>query len=66
MTATITQVVKQFQQEWTMQLEPAAILAACHAIGYTWRDRLLNPVITIQLFFVQVGLQPTSLSPGAK
>lgn len=54
MTATITQVVKQFKQEWTTQLEPAAILAACHAIGYAWRDRLLNPVITIQLFFVQV------------
>ena len=54
MTATITQVVKQFQQKWTTQLEPAAILAACHGVGYTWRDRLLNPVITIQLFFVQV------------
>jgi hypothetical protein len=54
MTATITQVVKQFQQEWTTQLAPAAILGACHRIGYTWRDRLLNPVITIQLFFVHV------------
>jgi hypothetical protein len=54
MTATITQVVKQFQQEWTTQLEPAAILAACHGIDYTWRVRLLNPVLTIQLFFVQV------------
>jgi hypothetical protein len=27
MTGTITQIVKQFQQEWTTQLEPAAILA---------------------------------------
>ena len=29
MTATITQVVKQFQQDWTNQLEPDAILTAC-------------------------------------
>jgi len=25
MTATLTQVVKQFQQDWTAQLEPDAI-----------------------------------------
>jgi hypothetical protein len=54
MSATLTQVVKQFQQEWTTQIEPAAILAACHGMGYTWRDRLLNPVLTMELFFVQV------------
>lgn len=54
MIATITQVVTQFQHEWTTQLEPAAILAACHGVGSTWRNRILNPVITMQLFFVQV------------
>lgn len=54
MPATLTQVVKQFQQEWTTQLEPDAILTACQAVGYTWRERCLDPVTTIQLFFVQV------------
>lgn len=54
MPATLTQVVKQFGQEWTLQLEPAAILKACHGIGYEWRDRCLDPVTTTQLFFVQV------------
>ena len=54
MPATLTQVVNQFQQEWTTQLEPEMILRACHETGYKWRDRCLDPVTTTQLFFVQV------------
>ena len=54
MTATITQVVKQFQQDWTGQLEPEAILAACRGVAYRWRERTLDPVTTIQVFFVQM------------
>ena len=54
MPATISHVVKQFQQDWTRQLEPEAIRSACHDIGYQWRPRLLDPVVTIQLFFVQI------------
>ncbi len=47
-------MVKQFQQEWTTQLEPDAILRAGHDVGYEWRGRCLDPVTTTQLFFVQV------------
>ena len=54
MPTTLTQVVKQFQQDWTTQLEPDAILTACQEVGYVWRDRCLDPVTTTQLFFVQV------------
>ena len=54
MLAPLTQVVKQFQQEWTTQLEPDAILRACHDVNYEWRDRCLDPVTTTQMFFVQV------------
>ena len=54
MTATITQVVKQVQQDWTSQLEPDAILAACRGAAYRWRERTLAPVTTIQLFCVQI------------
>jgi hypothetical protein len=54
MTATITRVVKQFQQEWTSQLEPDAILTACRSIAYRWRERTLDPVTTTQVFFVQM------------
>ena len=54
MTATLTQVVKQFQQDWTGQLEPDAILRACRDVAYRWRERMLDPVTTSQLFFVQI------------
>jgi Transposase DDE domain len=54
MPATLTQVVKQFQQDWTSQLEPEAILAACRGVAYRWRERILDPVTTIHLFFVQI------------
>jgi hypothetical protein len=33
MTATLTQVIKQFPQDWTSQLEPEAILTACRSIA---------------------------------
>src|SRR5712691_13046689 len=54
MTATITQVVKQFQQDWTGQLEPDALLTACRGVASRWRERTLDPVTTTQLFFVQI------------
>jgi hypothetical protein len=54
MTATLTQVVKQFQQDWTSQLEPEAILTACRDGAYRWRERTLDPVTTIELFCVQI------------
>ena len=54
MPATITHVVKQFQQQWTDQLAPEAILTACRGVAYRWRERSLNPVTTIQLFLVQI------------
>ena len=54
MTLTMTEVVKQFKQDWTTRLEPAAILMTCRRVGYSWRDRCLDPVVTIHLFFVQI------------
>ena len=54
MAHTITDVLKQFKRDWTKQLEPDAIRAACTDVGHRWRDRILDPVTTIQLFFLQV------------
>ena len=54
MVPSIAEVVRQFKQEWTNQLEPQAIEDACREAGLTWRDTLLNPVMTVQLFFLQV------------
>ena len=54
MTINITDVVRQFKADWTSQLEPAAIIAACHESNHRWRNRTLSPVVTLQMFFVQV------------
>lgn len=54
MAGTITDVVKQFKNDWTSLLEPAAIRSSCRVVGYRWRERLLDPVVTLQLFLVQV------------
>jgi hypothetical protein len=54
MAGTISNVVKQFKRDWTSQLEPSAILAACQEAGHEFRDRVLSPVVTIQCFFVQI------------
>src|SRR4029450_9506171 len=38
-----------------MLLQSEAILTVCREIGYTaWRDRLLTPVTTMQLFLLQI------------
>jgi hypothetical protein len=55
MIPKVTTVLQRFKTEWAAQLQPEAISAACEAVGYTmWRDRLLNPVITVQLFLLQI------------
>jgi Transposase DDE domain len=55
MVPSITTVLMRFKTDWAAQLQPDAIKAACQEAGYTsWRDRLLTPVTTIQLFLLQI------------
>ena len=55
MVASVTAVLSRFTTEWATQLQPEAIIGACEEAGYTsWRDRVLTPVTTIQLFLVQI------------
>ena len=63
MTVTLTQVVKQFQQDWPTQLAPEAIRTACRDAAYRWRERTRDPVTTIQLFFVQMLHGNTACTP---
>jgi hypothetical protein len=54
MVASVTAVLSRFKTEWTTQLQPEAIIGAHEEAGYTsWRDRVLTPVTTIQLFLLQ-------------
>jgi hypothetical protein len=55
MVSSITTILQRFTGEWATLLQPDAILAVCSEIGYTeWRDRVLTPVTTMQLFLLQI------------
>jgi hypothetical protein len=51
---SIADVLRRFKQNWTEELAADAIAQACRDAGMTWYESALNPVVTIQLFFVQV------------
>ncbi len=55
MVPHITTTLQRFTGQWATLLQPDAILAVCREIGYTaWRDRVLTPVTTLQLFLLQI------------
>ena len=55
MVPSITTILQGLTGEWATLLQPDAILAVCREMGYTrWRDRVLTPVTTIQLFLLQI------------
>ena len=51
---SIGQIIHQFKQQWTRQLDDVAIEAACRGAGMTWRKRLLTPVEVVKLFLLQI------------
>ena len=51
---SITEIVKQFKRNWTEEVNPANIERACRECGMHWIDSMLNPVVTMQIFFLQV------------
>jgi len=54
MPPRILPILERIRQDQSAHLAPEAIEAACRQEGYTWRKRLLDPVITIYLFLLQV------------
>ncbi len=61
MVANITTILQRFTGEWAMLLQPEAILTVCGEIGYTaWRDRVLTPVTTMQLFLLAFPIRDYS------
>ena len=54
MFANMAQIVGQFKQSWSRELEDDAIVRACHEAGHTWRERQLGPVATVKLFLLQI------------
>jgi hypothetical protein len=66
MNASITDLVKQFKQKWTRQLEPEMIIQACRDVGHRWSVRTLGPVVTLQLFLLQVLHGNTAINHVAR
>jgi IS4 transposase len=63
MIPRLTTVLARLKTDWAAQLQPDAILAVCREAGYTsWRDRVLTPVTTIQLFLLQILHSNTACS----
>ncbi len=54
MFPSIAKIVGQFKQQWTQEISEQAIETAVRELGRQWRDRKLNPITTIQLFFWQI------------
>ena len=51
---SIASILQRFKQNWAEELSTDAIAQACRDAGMKWYESALNPVVTIQLFFVQV------------
>ena len=54
MARSILAAVRQIKADVAQVLQPQLIRAACAAVGHSWRERLLDPVITVHLFVLQV------------
>src|SRR3954451_16443235 len=54
MPPRILPILERLRQDQSEHLAPEAIEAACRQEGYTWRKRLLDPVVTIYLFLLQI------------
>ena len=65
MLASIAQIVHQFKQQWTQEVSEEAIERAMREAGRKWRDRKLNPITTVQIFFLQIlhGNAPCDFLP---
>lgn len=51
---SVSQIVAQFKLNWLAEIDPSAIEFACVQNGCHWRDRVLTPIVTVQVFFLQV------------
>ena len=54
MLASIAQILEQFKHGWSQEVSEEAIESAMREAGRKWRDRKLNPITTVQLFFLQI------------
>ena len=51
---SIISLLARLRQDLAEVLHPSTIHRACRQVGYSWRDRTLDPVATISLFLLQI------------
>lgn len=54
MQRSLAKVVSEFKRDWTNVIEEAQIEGILEGIGVRWRDRILSPAHTVQLFLLQI------------
>jgi hypothetical protein len=54
MALNIAQIVGQFKANVGAALAAESITTICLDLGHAWRDRVLNPVTTVQVFLLQI------------
>jgi hypothetical protein len=60
--ATISTVLQRIKHDLREFLSDAAVLQACREVGYRWRRRRLDPLLTLHLFILQVLHGNTALT----
>jgi hypothetical protein len=51
---SITDVIRNFKLRWTEELQGPAIAKACRDAKMSWIGSTFNPVVTVQIFFLQI------------
>jgi hypothetical protein len=54
MALSIPQILRQFKADVSKALAPETIVKICGYLGHKYRERVLDPVITVQVFLVQI------------
>jgi hypothetical protein len=54
MALTIPQVLRQFKADVAQALSAETIEKICGYLGHVWRQRVLDPVTTVQVFLLQI------------
>src|SRR5947209_1486184 len=54
MALSIPEIVGQFKADVAKALSPETIGKICDYLGYTWRERVLDPVTTVHVFLLQI------------
>ena len=54
MAVSLSEIVGQFKADVGKVLSAALIEQLCQSLGHVWRERVLNPATTVQVFLLQV------------